>query len=90
MKSKPLNKDIFEEICKSVLYPKYGTDRAEQNGQMIERLYRTYRYDVPWIEASETENYVHTLTLKDIQETANKYFKDENLFEFVMGNDEFK
>lgn len=90
MKSKPLNKDIIEEISKSVLYPKYGTDRAEQNGQMIEKLYRTYRYDVPWLEASETENYIHSLTMKDIQKTAKKYFKDENLFEFVMGNDEFK
>jgi predicted Zn-dependent peptidase len=86
-KSNPLSTDIFKEVKNRIVHPIYDADRLERNDQMAKRLYKAYRYELPWIEASRIENYARSLTLKDIQKTAIKYFKAENRIEFVMGTD---
>lgn len=49
-----------------------------------EKLYEHYRYNHPWEDLIEAENYIGTITKKEIVETANKIYQEENLFEYVM------
>lgn len=90
IKTESLDKEIFEEILKNVLLRKYGSQGLNQNDRMAERLYKTCRYGAPWIKPSEFDEFVHSLTTKDVQEIAKKYLKKENMFEFAMGNAEVK
>ena len=64
----------------------YRKERAYKPREMQERLYEYYRYDSPWLDPVKVQNFVKSLTIDDIVETANKYCKEENLFEFVMGD----
>ena len=49
-----------------------------------QRLYNHYKYDYPWIEPEEEEEFVNSLNIKDIIKVGNKIFKEENLYEFIM------
>ncbi|SHG74155.1 Predicted Zn-dependent peptidase [Salegentibacter echinorum] len=66
----------------------YKEEKAYKSRKMQERLYEHYRYSSPWQDPIEVEKYVQSLTIEDIVEVANKYCKQENLFEFVMINDD--
>ena len=68
------------------LYRIYGKDWAYTNRVMQEKLYDHYRYGLPYIDPQEVENYVKTLTLGDLVETAKKYCKNSNQIEMVMKN----
>lgn len=66
------------------LYSIYGVERASENKEIQDKLYDHYHYGQPWIKPTEIENFVKSLTSKDITETANKYFHKDNLIEVVM------
>src|SRR5690606_38488187 len=72
----------FENI-KPFIYRKYSANGESQNKTM-QVMYDHYKYIEPWIEKSEIESFVRSLSVKDISETARKYLKDENKLEFVM------
>ncbi len=46
-----------------------------------ESLYRHYKYEEPTIRVDEIQNFLSSLTLEDIEETAHKYFKNEFKYE---------
>lgn len=46
-----------------------------------ESLYRHYKYDEPIIKVDEIQNFLSTLSVEDIEETAKKYFKNEFKYE---------
>jgi predicted Zn-dependent peptidase len=46
-----------------------------------ELIYRYHKYNEPIVEADEIREFLSSLTVKDIQETANRYFKDEYKYE---------
>lgn len=67
----------------------YEAKRASNPKVMFEKLFHYYRYEQPWIDPEDLENYVKSLTVEDIVEVANKYYKDEKLYEFVMRDKDF-
>ena len=78
---------ITEEEFKQGLhrmYRKYDSESANKSMTMEYNLYKHYRYNQPWVDPVEVENYVKSLTVEDIVEAAGRYYKDENLYEFVM------
>jgi predicted Zn-dependent peptidase len=66
------------------LYKVYSPNWTLRNREMQEKLYNHYRYGLPWINLEQVEDFVKSLTIKDIIETANKYCKTNNLIEVVM------
>ncbi|WP_034892280.1 M16 family metallopeptidase [Gillisia sp. Hel_I_29] len=46
-----------------------------------ESLYRHYKYNEPIIKVDEIQNFLSSLTVEDIEETAQKYFKNEFKYE---------
>jgi len=49
-----------------------------------DKLYKYYRFDLPWVKNSEIYRFIRELTPADIMKTAKKYYKDNNLYEFVI------
>ncbi|MEQ8421195.1 MAG: insulinase family protein [Arenibacter algicola] len=86
LKSTPVNEGIFHDAVLRFLYPKYSRDNLQRNKNIIVKLYNQYRFGEPWVNPDEVEEFVKTLTTKDIMETAKKYLNDEYLFEFVLKN----
>ena len=66
----------------------YGADRLNVPRILNSRLFNYYRYRLPWLDPAEVLEFIESLTAKDIVETANKYYKEENLFEFEMRSKE--
>lgn len=46
--------------------------------------YNYYRFEDPYVREIDIKRYVESLNSKDIQQTAEKYLKNENLMEFVF------
>lgn len=49
-----------------------------------QNLYKFYRYGQSWVVPEKMENFINSLTVADIIETANKYLKEKYMYEFVM------
>lgn len=55
-----------------------------------ESLYRRHKYNEPIIRVDEIQNFLSSLTVEDIEETAQKYFKNEFKYELKSkGNQHF-
>lgn len=84
--------EISEEEFKQGLqrmYSIYSSKRGNLPRVMDPKLYNHYRYGQSWLEPVEIESFVRSLTVEDIVGTANKIYKDNNFFEFVMRDKEF-
>lgn len=60
------------------------SDRAHRLGIQVHNLYKHYRFEYPWIDEEKAEEFTMNLTVKDIQEVAQKYLKEENFHELVI------
>ncbi len=89
IKSGLISKEEFKEGLRR-MYFLYDANKANQPRVMHQRLYKHYRYKQPWTDPVELEKYLRTLTVEDIVETANRYYTQENLFEFKMKDRELK
>lgn len=49
-----------------------------------ERLYDHHRFGVSWVDKDDIPSYIESLTPDDVLKAAQKYFKAEYLYEFVM------
>ncbi len=90
MKSGQITQELFEQGMYAMHFY-YDLDKS--GGSMNsehQNLYEHYRYGQPLLDPKEVELFVNSLTKEDIVETANKYFKEENLSEFVMRNNDLK
>ncbi|MGS2762237.1 M16 family metallopeptidase [Sinomicrobium sp. M5D2P9] len=85
IKSGQVTREILQKTFKE-LKSAYNQTNATTPREMQHRLYNHYRYELSWVDSVEAENYIESLTLKDIMDAANVYCKEENLFEFVMKN----
>lgn len=68
------------------LYYMYDKTITGQHHIVQNKLYEHYRFKIPWMEHYEIEQFLKSLTVEDIVATANKYLKEENLNEFIMGS----
>lgn len=64
----------------------YSDLNSRTQRQVQYAFYKKYRFGVPMIDPRLIQRYVKSLTIEDVVSVANKYFQDENLFEFVMKN----
>lgn len=77
-------KDKLEELVSQ--YSKDGTLSLWNN----ESLYRYYKHDEPIVALEEIQNFLSKITIEDIKETANKYFKNEYKYELKSkGTEQF-
>ncbi len=84
IKSGLITEGLFEQGM-FVMHHYYDLDKGGgKHRSQHENLYDHYRYGQPLIDPKEVEEFVNSLTVEDIVKTANKYYKDENLYEFVM------
>ncbi len=90
MKSGQITQELFEQGMYAMHFY-YDLDKSggSMNSQH-QNLYEHYRYGQPLMDPKEVEEFVNSLTKEDMVETANKYFKEENLSEFVMKNNDSK
>lgn len=72
------------------MYKVYDPTRLNQHGIMHLKLYNHYRYSQPWVDTKDLKNYLKVITEEDIVNTANEYYKEENLYEFIMMNNKVK
>ncbi len=90
MKSGQITEGIFQ---KGMFAMHLFYDLNKRGGKHLpqhQNLYAHYRYGQPIIDPAEVEEFVNSLTVEDIVKTANKYFKNENLYEFVMKDKDLK
>ncbi len=84
LKTNFISEEILIQSLKRIKFL-YGTQgRALSNKSINEKLYSHYRYYIPIVENKKVEEFIESLTLEDIRETARKYLKESNFFEFVM------
>ncbi|MBO3100261.1 M16 family metallopeptidase [Gelidibacter pelagius] len=83
-----IDDNLFMSAVKH-LHLLYNLDQLNKNSQTIKRLHEHYRFDKQWVNPIEMNEYVKSLTLEDIINSAQKYFNEDNKYEFSMmdGND---
>lgn len=84
LKSDLVSESILNQSLKRVdVYENtYGKDMTNKSTK--ENLYFHYRFNTPLIEIEKKKRFFQTILSEDIKETAQKYLKEENFFEFVM------
>ena len=67
-------------------------DLDKRGGRILAQsvtLYKQFRYGQSWVEPSELEDFLNSLTIEDITEAANKYYQEENRYELFMTDKPF-
>lgn len=54
---------------------------------MHKRIYENIRYDKPWVNAADYQKYLDKISVSEIIEAAQTYFKPINRYEFILKND---
>ncbi|MBC9795382.1 M16 family metallopeptidase [Sinomicrobium weinanense] len=83
IKNGTINKNEVERVFKEI-DGKYSTGFFN-NSRIDERLYEYYKYDATWLDKTEVENYLRSLDIEDVMETAKKYLNKNHRYEFIMG-----
>ena len=86
LKKGGFDKERFNEVIVNRILPKYSVQKQSLHKVLL-KTYHHHKYNEPWIALPEMERYIKSINLKDIQNTAKKYLKDKNLFEFVLKED---
>jgi predicted Zn-dependent peptidase len=84
LKTEKVPKSILEQSLERMLNIYNPETGGNTHRWLQKKLYNHYRFNLPWVENSEIYQFIKELTPSDIQETAKKYYQDENLFEFVI------
>lgn len=85
IKNGGIDEDLFNEAYKQLRHF-YDEDRLNQNFVTSYLLYEHYRYQIPLVKPSTLQQYIESLTLKDIVSFASKFYAEENQFEFLTEN----
>lgn len=56
---------------------------VETNTKMLEKMYLHYKYGYPWVSISDVRDYMSSLSLEDLQESAQKWLAPDP-FQFRM------
>ncbi|MCK0191911.1 insulinase family protein [Arenibacter sp. F20364] len=86
LKKGGFDKERFNEVIGNRILPKYSAEKQSLYKVCL-KTYHYYKYGESWVAIPEIERYIKSLNLKDIENTAKKYLKDKNLFEFVLKED---
>jgi predicted Zn-dependent peptidase len=86
MKSGMVTQEMLEQSIMR-LYYLYDENITGQHEMVQNKLYEHFRNQSTWLEPNEIEQFLKSLTVEDIVATANKYFDQENSYEFVMSSD---
>ncbi|NJW52699.1 M16 family metallopeptidase [Salinimicrobium oceani] len=73
----------FDNAIKTVL-ESYSENRLSHPIKVKDAIYRYKRYDETFINPSEVEEYINTLTVGEIVKIAQEIFQDKFLYEFVQ------
>ena len=80
------NKSLQQGLFKEVIINKMAKLQGGSIFQQMEKLYGYYKFNEPWLYTTEVEDYLKSLKIEDIEVTAKKYLRDENMMEFVFKN----
>ena len=80
-------KDVFNEAISRMTYL-YADRQVNFPTRIQKKLYEHYRFGLPWVDPKVVKHFINDLTLDDVTESAHTYFKEQNLYEFVMLNNE--
>ena len=86
LKSELTSIEVLEQGLKEMNSKYDPSGRAGSHEAVQQDLYLHYRFGVPWVDRNELQLFVKSITPKDVQKAAQNYFKEENLYEFVMMN----
>lgn len=81
-----INKIDLEEAVKKIR-KKHDFEYITQHGQMHKRIYENIRYHKPWVNAANYQKYLDQISVSEIIEAAQTYFKPINRYEFILKND---
>ncbi|RTE54139.1 insulinase family protein [Arenibacter aquaticus] len=79
-------KEMVEEVKKGQFAHEILDNVVDKPGLLnIPRStnYHHFRYNEPYVSPLEVEQFLRSLSIRDIQEVARKYLKEEHLFEFT-------
>lgn len=80
LKKSPLTEiNLFKAVKKRLL----STNAVETNKEMLKKMYLHDKYEYPWVNKSKVRDYLSSLTLEDLQESAQKWLISDP-FEFRM------
>lgn len=80
-----IKKENFQQAIKGI-QKRYAKQTLLRHRNMQKLLYEQLRYEKPWVELEQYDNFLRSLDIQDMIEMSNKYFKKKNKYEFVMGN----
>ncbi len=67
----------------------YSTEGRGNEQRVIKtQLYEHYKHNTPWVDPEIKEEFVKSISLADIVNASNKYFTEQNQYEFIWGNRE--
>lgn len=81
IKSGAISKKEFQDGVR-MMYIFHGANRVQR--LMHPKIYEHYRFGEPWVDPVDEEEFTRSVTIDDVVKVANKYLKEENLYEFVM------
>tara|TARA_R110000823_G_scaffold115580_1_gene238329 strand:- start:92 stop:409 length:318 start_codon:yes stop_codon:yes gene_type:complete len=79
-------KSLQQGLFKEVIINKITKLQGGSVFQQLEKLHGYYKFNKPWLYTTEVEDYLKSLKIEDIEVTAKKYLRDENMMEFVFKN----
>lgn len=86
IKDGKISEGVFKDAMKG-LYARNSSSNLKSRSEEQERLYNFINYGEPLTDPLKIESYTQSLSIQDIVETAQKYYKDEYLYEAVMQQD---
>ena len=84
LQSELVSHEVFKGIVREM--QDFHESRMKEHRYIHDKLYSHLRFGEPWLDEIEFIQYIQSLTPEDILKAAQKYFKDEYLYEFVMMN----
>lgn len=89
LKSGKLSRDKFKEGM-TWMYGFYGLNGyGGQHFILHKNLYRHYRYGQAWVTSQEMNDFVKSLTVEDIVETAREIYQEKNKYELLIWDKNF-
>lgn len=81
--NKPIQKDELDSILEHKIIPQYSNDWENNLSKKLELLYNYHRFKILPPEESIAKKYIFSLSPELLKETANRFFKAENRYQFI-------
>lgn len=84
IKNGAISDNDFQQALKEIK-GKYSSSAYFGISNIQKRLFEYYKYNAPWLDQNKIDNFLSSLTMKDITVTAKRYLKERDRYEFIMG-----